>query len=44
MIVDKMEKSLRPVETPMVEYPSKYIIIMLDFTKNICFSSSYLAW
>jgi hypothetical protein len=25
MIVDKMEQSLRPVETPMVEYPAKYI-------------------
>ena len=25
MIVDKMEQSLRPVETPVVEYPSKYI-------------------
>lgn len=25
MIVDKMEQSLRPVETPMAEYPAKYI-------------------
>ena len=25
MIVDKMEQSLRPVETPMVPYPAKYI-------------------
>lgn len=25
MIVDKMEQSLRPVETPMVPYPPKYI-------------------
>ncbi|MCX7708962.1 MAG: hypothetical protein N2484_03840 [Clostridia bacterium] len=27
MIVDKMEQSLRPVETPMAEYPAKYITL-----------------
>ena len=27
MIIDKMEKSLRPVETPMVPYPAKYITL-----------------
>jgi hypothetical protein len=27
MIVDKMEQSLRPVETPLPEYPAKYITL-----------------
>ncbi len=27
MIIDKMEQSLRPIETPMVEYPAKYITL-----------------
>lgn len=27
MIVDKMEQSLRPVETPMPQYPAKYITL-----------------